>query len=379
MKTSFQLLMVLFAAVVQSANGTASVNVTNNTPGVILSVSMYTVVDNAQYGGVTTFSCDHFLHYGQTLFFQDSPPVSYYLTGILTIPAPPMDDGNYNWNWEELPGYPVGRVWDGVTIDSDFPAWGWSNWPNNWFMVSPDDIDNHLAWGFAGSYPAVAITVEAATEWEKAEELRKLQRLQKLGKVVQVSKRAALTLPLSMLLAVWLQGEMERVDRQRMWSYVVYEKVKPSTGQVYTGKTSGPGDPASVLGRRNAQHHILNSIGFQDPVISAATATRGKSSWGSALVRGREQQVMDYHGGALSDREYNPSRPGDSGRTRAVNLIRSVAKNNPLGQVFWRTSTDWTGFVYKYTGDPQVWNMTFPLENVILLPPISAPPQFFPN
>ncbi|MGH8021378.1 MAG: hypothetical protein ACREIA_24480 [Opitutaceae bacterium] len=70
---------------------------------------------------------------------------------------------------------------------------------------------------------------------------------------------------------------------------------------------------------------------------------------------GREQHVMDYHGGALSDRggPVGPP-PKRNGRTRSVNEIRGVAKYNDLGRTFYLT-TEWafgdlTGT--GYTGDP---------------------------
>jgi hypothetical protein len=382
MKSILRCLMLLLGLGLLSVHGTASVNITNNTPGVIRFVTMYTVVDNGEFG-VTTFSCDHFLHYGQSLVFVDSPPVSHYLIGESLVPVPPMDDGNYSWNWEELPGYPVGRTWNGVTPDPDFPAWNWSNWPNNWFMVSPDDIDNQAKWGLTG-YVAPAITVEAAEIWESAEELRRIQRLQKLGKIVRISKSGALTIPASMLVAVWVQSEMERNQRNQMWSYVVYEKVNPASGKVYTGRASGLGSPATVFARRNAAHVILNGLNFTDNTLSLHVSTRGQSLWALAMIRGREQQVMDYHGGALSGRGYNPSVPTPGypeGRTRAVNLIRGVRKDNPLGESYWQTSTDWAGFVYRYTGDEQWYKMAVPqdLGLVILVPPTASPPRFYPN
>lgn len=61
-----------------------SVFFTNNNPGYVAKVTMYTVVDNFEWG-VTSFSCEHYIPQGQSLNFEDIPPVTYSLTGLTWI------------------------------------------------------------------------------------------------------------------------------------------------------------------------------------------------------------------------------------------------------------------------------------------------------
>jgi hypothetical protein len=58
-------------------------------------------------------------------------------------------------------------------------------------------------------------------------------------------------------------------------------------------------------------------------------------------VRGREQQLMDSHGGAQSD----TGKP-----YRTENVVRGVAKDNPWGRRFHDAATERWGQRYPYTG-----------------------------
>lgn len=84
MKSSIQFQITLFAFATLSNGATASVHFTNDQPGYVAKVDMYTVVDNYEYGA-TTFSCEHYLHFGESLDFEDQPPCTYSVTGILWI------------------------------------------------------------------------------------------------------------------------------------------------------------------------------------------------------------------------------------------------------------------------------------------------------
>jgi hypothetical protein len=75
-------------------------------------------------------------------------------------------------------------------------------------------------------------------------------------------------------------------------TYQTYTKKNPSSGEVYTGRTSGTGTPAQNLARRDAGHHKTGE-GF-------GPAQLDKSSTNPAAIRGREQQVIDANGGAKS-------------------------------------------------------------------------------
>jgi hypothetical protein len=75
-------------------------------------------------------------------------------------------------------------------------------------------------------------------------------------------------------------------------SYQTYTKTNPVTGETYTGKTSGRKSPLQNLIRRDRYHH-MNRKGFGPAVLD-------KSSANPAAIQGREQLMIDKHGGAKS-------------------------------------------------------------------------------
>lgn len=103
--------------------------------------------------------------------------------------------------------------------------------------------------------------------------------------------------------------------------YVTYTKRNPETGEVYTGRTSGRGDPLDIVAQRDARHH-MNRKGFEEAQIDKVTVAK-KSRVGRQndpayqAIRGREQQMIDAHGGAKS-------AGGTSG-----NAIRGISPKNP--------------------------------------------------
>lgn len=60
---------------------------------------------------------------------------------------------------------------------------------------------------------------------------------------------------------------------------------------------------------------------------------------GRETLRGREQQLIDHHGGAISD--------GGS----SSNRNRAVRKWNPFGEVYHDTSNYFFGELHPYTGN----------------------------
>ncbi len=108
--------------------------------------------------------------------------------------------------------------------------------------------------------------------------------------------------------------------------YVTYTKtlVKPDgTTSAYSGRTSGTytgdvptaSDARAAAAARDAGHSILRGEGY-------APAQVDNFSVDEAAVRGREQHLIDNHGGAQSD----------GGNSR--NKIRAVSKKNPLRHVY---------------------------------------------
>lgn len=148
--------------------------------------------------------------------------------------------------------------------------------------------------------------------------------------------------------------------RRRRWGriYVTYTKYEYSTGQYYSGRTSSVVDLTLPLApqalhaieMRDQNHHIDEDDEPTGPSFGAAQLDR--FDVGNAVsyanryrdqaylrIRGREQQLIDYHGGARSD-------TGTPFRT--PNRVRGVAKDNPMGPLFDSLSTMAWGKLPRY-------------------------------
>ncbi len=99
--------------------------------------------------------------------------------------------------------------------------------------------------------------------------------------------------------------------------FVTYERVSTTTGQYYCGRTSGWGDPDDVARRVmfTPRHLILTSDNF-----SKVTGAE-RFSYNPAAIRGREQQLIDYHGGAES--------VGGTSRNK-INGVSDLSYNRPM-------------------------------------------------
>jgi RHS repeat-associated protein len=114
-------------------------------------------------------------------------------------------------------------------------------------------------------------------------------------------------------------------------TYVTYSLTNPTTGQIYVGRTSGFGDAESIMLTRYAGHS-RRAEGFGNPQLDRfAQGPRGKNA-----IRGREQQLIDFHGGV--------------GNPRVANCIRGVSKWNPLGRLYHQASNAMFGPLSPYTG-----------------------------
>ncbi len=112
------------------------------------------------------------------------------------------------------------------------------------------------------------------------------------------------------------------------------------TGEIYVGRTSGYGTPEEVLSNRDKKHEKLYERGFGPAVIDkVATGEIGEKA-----IRGREQQMIDFYGGALSDSARRPD-------AISANRIRGVDKNNPRGREYHEAANALFGEKYKYTGN----------------------------
>lgn len=100
-------------------------------------------------------------------------------------------------------------------------------------------------------------------------------------------------------------------------TYQTYTKTNPVTGEVYSGRTSGTGTPIENVRKRDANHH-MNDKGFGPAVLD-------KTSDNYEAIRGREQMLIDYYGGAKS----NKPIPGTSG-----NAINGIGPNNKKKDIY---------------------------------------------
>lgn len=102
-------------------------------------------------------------------------------------------------------------------------------------------------------------------------------------------------------------------------------------GQIYVGRTSGFGDPETIVQKRFRNHH-MKAKRFGNPKVDKVI--QGAS--GKPAIRGREQQLIDYYGGV--------------GSKRVANRIRGVSKANPWGRFFHYQSNRAFGNIAPYTG-----------------------------
>ncbi|WP_152622133.1 hypothetical protein [Archangium violaceum] len=159
----------------------------------------------------------------------------------------------------------------------------------------------------------------------------------------------------------WPDAESGRESKkQRGRLYVTYRKLNKRTRLYYSGRTSMVVDlglPLDLqaqlaLRYRDRNHHVDENEDPED--ASFAQAQLDVFDIGTAIdynlryddpaywrIRGREQQLMDFHGGAQSD-------TGKPHRTE--NVVRAVAKDNPRGRRFHDAATIRWGELHRYTG-----------------------------
>jgi RHS repeat-associated protein len=125
--------------------------------------------------------------------------------------------------------------------------------------------------------------------------------------------------------------------------YVTYTKTNPVTAQVYAGRSRGYGTPQQIVAARDAAHH-MTAFGFGPAALDRSTlgTLRLTSRWfdpAYQAIRGREQQLIDSYGGAVSG-------GGTSG-----NAIRGVARGNLLGRSYDFAASAAFGRLHSYTGN----------------------------
>jgi hypothetical protein len=152
------------------------------------------------------------------------------------------------------------------------------------------------------------------------------------------------------------EGARRRLGRV----YVTYTKLNQMTHRYYAGRTSMVVDRAESLDLqvalavllRDRNHHLDENVEPQNPLFELARTDR--FDVGTAVdysrryddvaywrIRGREQQLIDFLGGARSD-------TGEPYQTE--NAVRGVAKDNPQGRRFHDAATELWGPLHPYTG-----------------------------
>ncbi|MBL9099499.1 MAG: hypothetical protein JNL82_01010 [Myxococcales bacterium] len=116
----------------------------------------------------------------------------------------------------------------------------------------------------------------------------------------------------------WFRGADKAADAARhsdasdaVETYQSYTKTNSTTGQVYSGRTSGTGTPRENIIQRDSRHH-MNAEGY-------GSAQLDKSSRNPDAIRGREQFLIEKNGGAQKS-------GGTSG-----NRINGISPRNPKG------------------------------------------------
>lgn len=142
--------------------------------------------------------------------------------------------------------------------------------------------------------------------------------------------------------------------------YVTYTKYNSKTGLYYSGRTSAAIDlnlpwlpqAEAAVRARDANHHVDERGEPQDPDFGPATLDKFTVGYaadysqryrdvGYLAIRGREQQLIDYHGAARAKQlgittNFGGGAQSDTapGVSLTENRERGVAKDNPLGEVF---------------------------------------------
>jgi hypothetical protein len=156
------------------------------------------------------------------------------------------------------------------------------------------------------------------------------------------------------------QAPIESKKKKLGRIYVTYSRYNTRTGRTYSGRTSMVVDltqnlslqAAMAVSIRNQNHHLDENS--EPKATEFAVAQVDEYDIGGATeysqryndiaywrIRGREQQLIDFHGGAWSD----TAEP-----YKTENAVRGVAKDNPRGRRFHDVATVLWGELHPYTG-----------------------------
>ncbi len=260
-----------------------------------------------------------------------SPYVAFDNNPIYWSDPSGADSYKYNWETEQYEQYDD----DGKLINDNASysaAIKWAESQNSGDNDEPTNVSSgessneslaFIGGGIAGLETATATeTVVATTEVAAT--------------ATGISATAAATALLP-LLATGDTPEYPPGRRPRDRVHVTYTKIGPN-GEVYVGRASGFGTPQEVVARRDAAHH-MDALGFGRAVLDRFH----KGVAGRAAVRGREQQLIDSYGGALSD-------PNRKANATSANAIRGVSRYNPNGYTYHKAASMSFGEAHGFTG-----------------------------
>jgi RHS repeat-associated protein len=148
------------------------------------------------------------------------------------------------------------------------------------------------------------------------------------------------------------EDEYEKDHPEEKIRYVTYTKVKHNddgTISIYSGKTSGPASltASAIVKARDANHKLKDrgpKNGYDDAVVDKEAVGSLSDPRAKFAIRGREQQLVDYWGGAQSDTKNYP------GGGVSANKIRAVRANHPLGRIYHEAANMLFGWLHHYTG-----------------------------
>lgn len=115
-------------------------------------------------------------------------------------------------------------------------------------------------------------------------------------------------------------------------TYITYVLKNPVTGLVYIGRTSGFGEPNKILKRRLSAHEYVKK-GFKNPMIDKAIQRINAYR----VIRGREQQLIDFYGGI--------------GSSKVANIKRGVSKRNKRRHTYHALSNKYFGNLSPFSGN----------------------------
>jgi RHS repeat-associated protein len=126
-----------------------------------------------------------------------------------------------------------------------------------------------------------------------------------------------------------LAEKATKAEEQKV--YVTYTLTSADGMRTYIGRTSGYGDPGDIMMRRYATHE-RKLLGYHSPRLDKSES----GSIGYRAIRGREQQLIDAHGGL--------------GSPSVGNFIRGVSTINPRGPEYHAVSSALFGEIAPYSG-----------------------------